>query len=86
MSAAIGQRLRDVFVDALQIEPPSPTTDLVDGGYLDSLALVELLAAIEREFEIEVPLDELDLDRVRSLTLLDELVTERLTHAGRRAS
>lgn len=77
MSDPLPTRLRAIFTDLLGIEAPEPTTDLVDGGYLDSLALVELLAGIESELGVEIPLDELELDHVRTLERLARLVRER---------
>lgn len=81
MSETIVERLRALFPTVLYVQPPDPGADLVDGGILDSLALVELLAAVELEFSIEVPLDELDLDRIRTLEGLADLVAERLAAA-----
>lgn len=81
MSDPIVERVRALFPTALYVQPPDPGADLVDGGILDSLALVELLAAVEIEFSIEVPLDELDLDRIRTLEGLADLVAERLARA-----
>ena len=67
-------RVRQVFLEALNIQVPSVDTDLVDTGLLDSLALVELLFAIEREFSVTVPLDELDIDNFRNVRRISELV------------
>ena len=78
MTSTLVDRLRRVFTAVLHVDAPPATADLVDGGVLDSLALVELLAAIETEFAIEIPLDELDLERIRSLDRIAELVAERI--------
>lgn len=77
MKGSLERRLGDVFTAVVQVEAPPPGADLVDGGLLDSLALVELLAAIEVEFGVEIPLDELELDRIRTLERLAELILER---------
>ena len=81
MTASVVDRLGELFRTALYVEPPAAYADLIDGGVLDSLALVELLAAVEVEFGIEVPLDALDLERIRTLSGLAELVTERIAQA-----
>jgi acyl carrier protein len=81
VSTSIVDRLRALFPTVLYIEAPAPDADLIDGGVLDSLALVELLAAVETEFAIEVPLDEFDLERIRTVTALADLVSERLARA-----
>jgi D-alanine--poly(phosphoribitol) ligase subunit 2 len=79
-------RLQEVFTTVIHVAAPEPTADLVDGGLLDSLALVELLAAVESEFGIEIPLEELELDRIRTLERLADLVTERTAIAATHAA
>jgi len=80
MSVPTLDRLGSLFPTVLFVDAPAPDANLIDGGILDSLALVELLAAVEVEFSIEVPLDELDLERILTLTALAELVSERMAH------
>jgi len=70
----VSERLQRIFVDALNIQVPSEDTDLIEAGYIDSLALVELLFAIEKEFSVSVPLDELEVDNFRSVRRIGELV------------
>lgn len=60
------QRVMELIADALQIDVPAPDTDLVDAGLIDSLALITLIMEIQREFEIEVSMDEFDLSQFRS--------------------
>jgi acyl carrier protein len=76
------ERVLRLFGDELSIDVASPTTDLIETGLLDSLALVELLAAVEIEFGIDVPLDEIELEQVRTLQRLTDLVTERVALAA----
>jgi len=52
--------LAGIFADVTGSEPPSPDTDLIEGGVLDSLAPAELL----------------DVTRFRTLASLAELVAE----------
>jgi acyl carrier protein len=70
----VTERVSRIFVEALNIQVPSEDTDLIESGFIDSLALVELLFAIEREFSVTVPLDELDIDSFRNLRSISELV------------
>jgi acyl carrier protein len=70
----VTERVERLFLDALNIQVPSKDTDLIEAGYIDSLALVELLFAIEREFSVTVPLDELDIDSFRTLESISALV------------
>jgi acyl carrier protein len=62
------ERITRVIRDVLGVEVPSPDTDLIETGLIDSLALVSLLAEIEREFGFELPLDTLEVDDFRSVT------------------
>jgi acyl carrier protein len=73
----IVDRLQQLFPAILHVAPPEPSADLVEDGILDSLGLVELLAAIEVEFGIQIPLDEIEIERIRTLERLAELVAER---------
>jgi acyl carrier protein len=80
--AAVLGRLERLFVQILSVEPPDPRADLIEGGVLDSLALVELLGAIEGEFEIEIPLDEFDVERFRTTERLAGFVSELMAAAA----
>ena len=70
----VSARVQRIFAETLNIEVPSDETDLIEAGYIDSLALVELLFALEREFSVSVPLDELEIDNFRNLQSISELV------------
>jgi acyl carrier protein len=61
------ERVQRLFVEALSTQPQSIDADLIETGLLDSLALVELLFALEREFGLTIPLEELDIDTFRSV-------------------
>jgi D-alanine--poly(phosphoribitol) ligase subunit 2 len=71
---AVTDRVQRLFVETLNLQVPSPDTDLIDGGLLDSLALVELLFALEREFDVTIALEELDIDSFRSINRIAEFV------------
>jgi acyl carrier protein len=71
---AVTDRVQRLFVETLNVEVPSPDTDLIEGGLLDSLALVELLFALEREFAVTIALENLDIDVFRSIRSIAEFV------------
>jgi acyl carrier protein len=77
---AVTDRVQRLFVETLNVEVPSPDTDLIEGGLLDSLALVELLFTLEREFAVTIPLENLDIDSFRSIRSIAELL--ETTKAG----
>jgi acyl carrier protein len=67
---AVTDRVQRLFVETLNLQVPSPDTDLIDGGLLDSLALF----ALEREFDVTIALEELDIDSFRSINRIAEFV------------
>ncbi len=77
MQASIIDELSALFDEALHIEVPSPDTDLIDSGLLDSLQLVQLLLQIEERMGKRIPLDEVQLDDLRSVSRLAALITQR---------
>jgi acyl carrier protein len=66
--------LQDLFRRVLSIEVSSADTDLIERGLLDSLALVELLVAIEREFGIEVNVADLEIETFRSIATISDFI------------
>jgi acyl carrier protein len=67
-------RVSRLFVEKLNVRVPSEDTDLIEAGLLDSLALVELLFEIEREFGVSLPLEELEVDSFRTTRRIGELI------------
>jgi acyl carrier protein len=65
-------RVRLLVEEALGVDVPDDSTDLIASGLLDSLALVSLIAGIEDEFNVELPLEELDVDDFRSVDRIAE--------------
>ena len=76
MTRNIAHELSSLVPEALGIDPPGEDVDLIEEGVIDSLALIELLFAIERHFGIEIPPDRLEVERFRTLGRLAELVAE----------
>lgn len=76
-TAQVIDRVQRLFVETLNTSAPSPDADLIDSGILDSLALVELLFALEREFGVAIPLEELDIDTFRTVSSIAEFVDGR---------
>jgi acyl carrier protein len=60
-------RVAALIADVVAISPDDIDEDLLETGMLDSFALIELLTAIENEFAIQFPLEDIDLDVLRSV-------------------
>jgi D-alanine--poly(phosphoribitol) ligase subunit 2 len=71
-------QIMDLIRNRLSVEVPAANTDLIASGLLDSLALVTLITALEEAFACELPLDDFDLERFRSV----ERIAEFLRSAG----
>lgn len=56
---------------------PEPDESLFDAGYLDSFALLDLVAAIEARFGIKIPDADLNPRRFDSLTRIAEYLDSR---------
>ncbi|MBV8941529.1 MAG: hypothetical protein JO240_07340 [Solirubrobacterales bacterium] len=60
-------RAQRVFEDALNVAAPAPDVDVVETGLIDSLGLVTLLFELEREFDVKVPLESLEVADFRTI-------------------
>jgi D-alanine--poly(phosphoribitol) ligase subunit 2 len=67
-------RIQLLIEEALSVDVPDADTDLIESGLIDSLALVTMIVEIEQEFQVELRLDELDVDRFRSVNSIAELL------------
>ncbi|MBI1875041.1 MAG: acyl carrier protein [Acidobacteria bacterium] len=67
-----------LFAEKLHVEVPSPNVDLVEIGVLDSLGFVTLLMHLEEDFGVAVPIEDLDVERFRSVARITGYLSERL--------
>ena len=74
MSDTIIRQLGALFVESLHIDAPVPDTDLFESGTIDSLQLVELLLQIERRFGVQIAVENIDLENLRTLRRISDLV------------
>jgi len=65
--SSIQDEIIQFFDEELNIEVPSVDTDLVEEGLLDSLTFVQLLFHFEQQYGIEMDLEELEIDTLRSV-------------------
>ena len=67
-------RLGTLFTACFHIEVPSPDTDPLESGILDSLQFVELLVQLEQNFNLRIKIDDIDLEDLRTLARIARLV------------
>lgn len=67
-----------IFTNQLAIAIPDASTDLIDGGLLDSLAMVSLIAQLEVDFGFTVDFEQLDLEDFRNVSRIAEFVQRNI--------
>ena len=82
-SPDLHERIAGIFAAALNMDVPSADTDLFEAGLLDSLAFIELLLQLEREFGVATVLEDLEADNFRSIARIAAFVSERATVSPR---
>ena len=71
------ERVAAIFESGLHLEVPSHDTDLFETGVLDSLAFVELLLQLERQFGVTTSVDDLEVATFRSISSIADFVHAR---------
>jgi acyl carrier protein len=80
----IDARIAALIGEVLFIDPPAPADDLIEAGYIDSLAVITLIDAIESEFGVQFALDEFGIDDFRTAARISAYVAKTL--AGGRSA
>jgi acyl carrier protein len=57
---------------------PSPDESLFDSGFLDSFALPDLVAELEREFGIKIPDSDLNPRKFESISKIQTYIESRM--------
>jgi D-alanine--poly(phosphoribitol) ligase subunit 2 len=74
LTEQLEERITALIRDALDVEVPARDVDLIETGLIDSLSLVSLIAEIEADIGVELPLDDFDIDAFRSVERMAEFV------------
>lgn len=72
--AVVGD-IRSVLSDQLHVLVDSPDADLLETGLVDSIGLVELIVQLEDRFGMALPIESLELDDLRSINTIADLIT-----------
>jgi len=76
-SKSLENQLIRLFAEQLHVEVPSVETDLIDTGLVDSLTFVEFLAQLEAGFGVQVSLEELEIDRFRTISSIARFIATK---------
>ena len=74
--------IQSLLLDRLSIQVDSTTADLFRTGALDSMSLVRFILALEDQFGIQIPIDDLDITTFRSIEDVAELVARYTDERG----
>lgn len=67
-------RVSTIVRDSLTVENIEIEQDLIESGLLDSLALVQLMMALEDGFDITISPEELDIEDYRSIKTMSRMI------------
>jgi D-alanine--poly(phosphoribitol) ligase subunit 2 len=76
-SSTIAQEIETLCIEKLSIRVRSADQDLFESGLLDSLSLVQLILELERHYQVELPLEELDIAAMKTINEIAQLISER---------
>ncbi len=76
-TSSLPEELAAVFAHDLHIDVPTPETDLLATGRLDSVAVVELLLQLEKRFGLRVEMEDFEIDHFRSLATIATFIAAR---------
>ncbi len=85
-SSDLAREIRALLSNQLSIRIDSVDADLFDQGILDSMTLVQLILGLEREYGLELPMHELEIECFSSVTRIAELVASRAQGVARAAT
>jgi acyl carrier protein len=74
---SLDAELNAIFTDKLNVRVPTPDTDLIATGLLDSMQIVELVMQIEQQFGVRIGLERVDFDDLRSVSGIARLIAEK---------
>jgi acyl carrier protein len=72
-------RIAALIGETLFVDPPAPDEDLIDAGFINSLAVITLIDAIESEFGVQFPLNEFGIEDFRTIDRISAYVARNLS-------
>ena len=67
--------VKSIVCETLTLETVAFEEDLIDSGLLDSLSMVQLMVALEEEFDIRIEPEDIDFEDYRSVKSMTEMIT-----------
>jgi acyl carrier protein len=76
MNDTIKKFIRDEILSGEVDGELTDETDLLLSGMIDSIGLIRLIAFLEEEYRVQVPPEEVTIDRFRSISTMVRYLTE----------
>ena len=76
-SSSDERQITALFSEKLNVQVSSVETDLIDSGLVDSLTFVEFLAQLEKEFGIQVSLEDLEIEHFRTISRIASFIASK---------
>ena len=80
--AQLLNRVARLFEHKLGLPMPSLDADLFKSGMMDSLAFVNMLLHLEKEFGLKFSLDDIDVERFRSVARIADYIGGMIPAGG----
>jgi acyl carrier protein len=77
-AAAIAVPIREFVVRSFNGQQVADGDDIFALGFANSLFAMQLVAFVEKQFDIEIDSDDLDIDNFRSVSAISSLVERKL--------
>lgn len=63
-------------VDELKDVEIMEDTKLISSGYMESFGVINLISALEEEYHIEIPLEEIEFEAFNQVSTIERLILE----------
>jgi acyl carrier protein len=73
----LGKRIQDFLENTLLIRGIEKHTALIDGGYIDSIQILELAMFIEETFEVTLVADDMEVENFASIDAMVSYVSQK---------
>lgn len=65
-----------LFSDKLNVDVTSAESELLQSGVLDSMTLVELFLLLEREFDVKISVETLEIEHFQSIATIARFIAQ----------
>jgi acyl carrier protein len=77
MSMTIKETILDIIKELMPAKALQDVSDIIDGGYIDSLELMSLISTLSDRFGIEIDVDDMTPENFNSVDAIASMVTAK---------